>query len=135
MAIIVCVVAQKGGVGKSAIARTLATIYVKADWEAKIADLDVSQTTCTDWNNRRIRNNILPEIAVQQYPRVTSVLKDAQHLDLMILDALPHSSPFYRKIKNYTRFRLILICRGRGPALDGKMCPSPYKPMPSICTL
>ena len=98
MAIIVCVVAQKGGVGKSAIARTLATIYVKADWEAKIADLDVSQTTCTDWNNRRIRNNILPEIAVQQYPRVTSVLKDAQ----------PH-----RKIKNYTRFRLILICRGR----------------------
>ncbi len=93
MAIIVCVVAQKGGVGKSAIARTLATIYVKADWEAKIADLDVSQTTCTDWNNRRIRNNILPEIAVQQYPRVTSVLKDAQHLDLMILDAPPHSSP------------------------------------------
>ena len=38
MAIIVCVVAQKGGVGKNAIARTLATIYVKADWEAKIAD-------------------------------------------------------------------------------------------------
>ena len=92
MAIIICIVAQKGGVGKSAIARSLGVIYTKAGWNTKIADLDPKQTTCVDWNKRRIDSNFLPDIAVQQYPNITAALRDAEHLDMMIFDAPPHST-------------------------------------------
>lgn len=45
MAIILGVVSQKGGVGKSTIARLIARELASQDWQVKIADLDISQAT------------------------------------------------------------------------------------------
>ncbi|MBA3922086.1 MAG: ParA family protein, partial [Nostocaceae cyanobacterium] len=47
------VVSQKGGVGKSTIARLLAREYAAAGWDVKIADLDIAQATSTNWKQRR----------------------------------------------------------------------------------
>jgi cellulose biosynthesis protein BcsQ len=45
MAIIIGVVSQKGGVGKSTITRLVARELAAQDWQVKIADLDISQAT------------------------------------------------------------------------------------------
>jgi Flp pilus assembly CpaE family ATPase len=49
MALIVGIVSQKGGVGKSTLARLVAREYALAGWSVKIADLDVSQGTSFNW--------------------------------------------------------------------------------------
>ena len=36
-------ISQKGGVGKSAVARPIAVKYVRAGWSVKIGDLDTAQ--------------------------------------------------------------------------------------------
>ena len=46
---IVSLLSQKGGVGKSAIARTLAVEFSQAGWKVKIGDLDTMQGTSTKW--------------------------------------------------------------------------------------
>lgn len=91
MTILVGVVSQKGGVGKSTLARLIAREYAIAGWDVKIADLDISQATSTDWKQRRELNNIQPEIAVEPFRTVTQALKHADVYDLMVLDGPPHS--------------------------------------------
>ena len=92
MAIVVGVVSQKGGVGKSTIARLLAREYASAGWQAKIADLDIAQGTSFSWQARRLRNDIKPAVAVERFGTVEQALHVADHYDLLILDGPPHST-------------------------------------------
>ncbi|MHC5722014.1 MAG: nucleotide-binding protein, partial [Nostoc sp.] len=82
---------QKGGVGKSTLARLIAREYAAAGWDVKIADLDISQGTSTDWKQRREVNGIQPEIAVEPFRTVAQALKHASVYDLMVMDGPPHS--------------------------------------------
>lgn len=91
MTIIIGVISQKGGVGKSTIARLIAREYAAAHWDVKVADLDISQTTSTDWKQRRDMHAIQPEIAVEPFRTVSQALKHANVHDLIVLDAPPHS--------------------------------------------
>lgn len=91
MALLVGVISQKGGVGKSTLARLIAREYAAAGWDVKIADLDISQGTSTDWKQRREINGIQPEIAVEQFRTVAQALKHASVYDLMVMDGPPHS--------------------------------------------
>jgi chromosome partitioning protein len=91
MTIFIGVVSQKGGVGKSTIARLIAREYALAGWDVKIADLDISQGTATDWKKRREENSTTPEIAVEPFRTVAQALKHANVHDLMVLDGAPHS--------------------------------------------
>ena len=61
MAALVGLVSQKGGVGKSTLARLVAREYAAAGWQVKIADLDISQGTSTDWpdSTRSVRPRTL----------------------------------------------------------------------------
>jgi Mrp family chromosome partitioning ATPase len=53
--LIIGVVSQKGGVGKSTLARLIAREYAQAGWRVKIADLDIQQCTAFSWQARRPR--------------------------------------------------------------------------------
>ena len=86
------VVSQKGGVGKSTLARLIACEYAKADWQVKIADLDVSQGTSFHWNSRRLQQGLTPQIAVEQFATVDGALRVADAYDLMVFDGAPHST-------------------------------------------
>lgn len=92
MATIIGIVSQKGGVGKSTIARLLAREYAQAGWNAKIADLDVAQGTSFNWQARRLRNDISPAVSVERFGTVEQALRVADHYDLLILDGPPHST-------------------------------------------
>jgi len=75
MTLMVGMVSQKGGVGKSTLARLVAREYANSGWQVKIADLDVSQGTSTDWKQRREQNSFEPEVAVEPFPRWLKPLK------------------------------------------------------------
>jgi chromosome partitioning protein len=92
MAMIVGIVSQKGGVGKSTVARLIARELAAQDWQVKIADLDISQATSFHWRSRRLQRNLEPDISVEQYGRVDQALKVAEQYDLLILDGAPHAT-------------------------------------------
>jgi chromosome partitioning protein len=92
MAAFVGIVSQKGGVGKSTLARLVAREYAKAGWNVKIADLDISQGTSFHWQARRLQNSLNPVIPVERFGTVDQALKIGSQYDLVILDGPPHST-------------------------------------------
>ncbi|MEI4263468.1 ParA family protein [Roseovarius sp. D0-M9] len=92
MTYIVGMVSQKGGVGKSTLARMMARELVAGGFLTKIADLDTQQQTCTNWAGRRAENGVTPEVQVQSFARVKSAIEDADRFDALILDGKPNAS-------------------------------------------
>lgn len=92
MTYIIGMVSQKGGVGKSTLARMMAREFVEGGLATKIADLDTQQQTCTHWAGRRAENNVEPEIQVQSFASVKSALEDAPRFDALIIDGKPNAS-------------------------------------------
>ena len=88
---IISLISQKGGVGKSALARLLAVEVTKAGWTAKIADLDPAQGTSTKWKGRRDLAGLQPDVAVEKFRTVERALKEADRYDLLILDGPAHA--------------------------------------------
>lgn len=91
MATLIGMVSQKGGVGKSTMARLVAREYARAGWNVKIADLDISQGTSTDWKQRRERAGVTPDVAVEPFGTVAQALKIVANYDLVLFDGPPHS--------------------------------------------
>lgn len=92
MTYIIGMVSQKGGVGKSTLARMMAREFVAGGLTTKIADLDTQQQTCTHWAGRRAEGGIAPEIQVQSFASVKTALEDASRFDALILDGKPNAS-------------------------------------------
>ena len=92
MAIIIGVISQKGGVGKSTISRLIAREFAAQGWQTKIGDLDISQATSFRWRSRRLQNGIEPDIPVEQYGRVDQALKIADQYDILVIDGAPHAT-------------------------------------------
>jgi chromosome partitioning protein len=91
MTVVIGIVSQKGGVGKSTLARLIAREYANAGWLVKIADLDISQGTSTDWNERREQHAMEPKIPVEPFRTVGQALKVAEFYDILVFDGPPHS--------------------------------------------
>jgi len=89
--IIVGIASQKGGVGKSTLARMLAVAYAANEWDVLIADLDTKQATALDWSRRRSAAGILPAVPAMTFANVASAMKTASKYDLVIVDMPPHS--------------------------------------------
>ena len=85
-------VSQKGGVGKSTLARMMAREFVAGGLSTKIADLDTQQQTCTHWAGRRAEHAVSPEIQVQSFASVKTALGEAPRFDALILDGKPNAS-------------------------------------------
>lgn len=92
MTLIIGVISQKGGVGKSTIARTIAKTYAQSNWNVLIADMDVKQGTTFEWNSRRLNAALQPELQVQQFSSVSSSEKVKDSYDLIVYDGTPHST-------------------------------------------
>ena len=86
------IVSQKGGVGKSTLARMMAREFVNGGMSAKVCDLDTQQQTCTHWAGRRAESGMTPEIQVQSFGTVRTALLEAPRFDALILDGKPHAS-------------------------------------------
>jgi chromosome partitioning protein len=98
MAFLVAMVSQKGGVGKSTLARLLAREFAAQQWNVKICDLDISQGTSFLWRGRRLQSGIQPDVPVEQFGSVDKALKLASQYDMLIFDGAPHSTSQTREI-------------------------------------
>ena len=92
MAYIIGMVSQKGGAGKSTLARLFARELARDGFAVKIADLDTQQTTCADWAADRAEAGVEPEIQAQAFGKLATALREAGRYDAYILDGRPHSS-------------------------------------------
>lgn len=106
MSLIIGVISQKGGVGKSTLSRAIATEYARNDWSVKIADLDLSQGTVTHWNADRMAHNIEPRISVEQFQSIKGLEKQKEYYDLIVIDGAPASN---RQTLDIARFSNLLI--------------------------
>jgi chromosome partitioning protein len=112
MSTIISLISQKGGVGKSGIARLLAVEFIRAGWTVKIADLDTMQGTVTKWKARRDRAGISPEIPVEKFATVERALREADRYDLLILDGPAHAEQGGRQMAKASALVIMPTCYG-----------------------
>jgi chromosome partitioning protein len=84
MKIIACL-SQKGGGGKSTLARCLAVELTKQKKNVLLVDLDIQQKTSQEWAERRKKQEMKPLINCQSYPYFDEKLTKSKH-DYLIID-------------------------------------------------
>lgn len=92
MNVIIAFVSQKGGVGKSTLARALARELANNNLKVKIADLDHQQGTSTEWHRLRISNNISPKVPTELFSTAADALKEVNSFEALIIDGPARTS-------------------------------------------
>ena len=77
---------QKGGAGKSTIARAMAAEFQKNQWHVKVADLDKGQQTAFSWSVRRDNNGITPAIETVVCSDPKTALELEKSSDVLFVD-------------------------------------------------
>ena len=87
---VVAVVAEKGGVGKTTVALTLAVAAVQAGHKVAVFDLD-PQATAAQWTDRRTAE--FPWIVATPATRLDAAIANAkgQGVDFIVIDTPPHA--------------------------------------------
>ena len=86
MPVVVAFVSQKGGVGKTTLARALASVAAHGGMSVAIADLDLRQQTATRWGILRQKQDVEPVIAIEICTDIAEALETFAHVDLLIVD-------------------------------------------------
>ena len=92
MAHIIGFISQKGGVGKSTLARGLSREAAQNGLSVKLADLDTQQGTSVDWYRRRLNNGVEPVFSVESFKTAAQAIKLADEFDLLLLDGPARAS-------------------------------------------
>jgi chromosome partitioning protein len=90
--VIVAFVSQKGGTGKSTLARALAAVVAHAGLKVRIADLDPEQATVLHWEKLRDETRAEPPITVEAFDTAAEAIDSAEDDELLIIDAPAHAN-------------------------------------------
>jgi chromosome partitioning protein len=112
--IVVSFISQKGGVGKSTLARALAREAVASRLQVKIGDLDTDQATIIDWHKVRTQRDIKPAISVELFRGIAEAIRAAERHDLLVIDGPAKASTGTTEIARQSQ----LIVQPTGAALD-----------------
>lgn len=88
----VAFVSQKGGVGKSTLARLIAREAAAGEWTVQICDLDTQQLSSTTWAARRAEAGLSPALQVSPAGSAAQALAAARDIDLLVIDAPARAS-------------------------------------------
>lgn len=86
MTAIVAFVSQKGGVGKSTLARALASVAAHGGLRVLLADIDPQQQTSLLWQARRVESKLSPRLSVEGFDSPQDVIASAGSHDLVVID-------------------------------------------------
>lgn len=114
MAAVVAFVSQKGGVGKSTLARALAREAAAGGLRVKVADLDTQQGTSVDWHRQRLSAGIEPVVSVEAFATAAQALGVANGYDILILDGPARTSQATLEIARAAN----LVVQPTGASLD-----------------
>ncbi|MGE3697928.1 MAG: AAA family ATPase [Hyphomicrobiaceae bacterium] len=87
---VVAFISQKGGTGKSTLARALAAIVAHAGLAVRIADLDPQQSTVIEWEKLRHDTKLAP-IPVEAFDEPQEAIASGEEGELLILDTPAHA--------------------------------------------
>jgi chromosome partitioning protein len=93
MPVVVSFVGQKGGVGKSTLARALAAVAARGKLRVKLADLDTQQQTAVRWANARVSNANAFPVDAEAFDTIEDAFVGSAGFDLIIVDTPGHASP------------------------------------------
>lgn len=79
-------IGQKGGVGKSTLARVLAVAAARQDYRVLLGDFDLEQLSCLEWSARRLRNGIEPDVEARAFKSFKKLRKSVGDFDLVVVD-------------------------------------------------
>ena len=79
-------VGQKGGVGKSTLARVLAVAAARQEYKVLLGDFDLEQLSCIEWSATRLQNGIEPEIEARAFKSLKKLRKSVEGFDLVVVD-------------------------------------------------
>jgi chromosome partitioning protein len=79
-------VSQKGGVGKSTLARVLTVGAIHRERKTLLADFDLDQLTCVEWAAARLRAGVEPEVDARPFKSLKKLRKDDTEVDLIVAD-------------------------------------------------
>jgi chromosome partitioning protein len=77
---------QKGGVGKSTLARSTAVALACAGRKVLLADFDVEQRTCMRWQAQRQARRLEPSIDVAKFSKQSKLGRIADKYDDVVID-------------------------------------------------
>lgn len=83
---------QKGGVGKSTLARSLAAEITKTGKSAFLADLDTQQATAAEWSELRGDLEQAPAVTASEVKSVKEAQNMGANYDVLIIDGRPNAS-------------------------------------------
>lgn len=114
MATVIAFVSQKGGVGKSTLARALAREAAAGGLRVKVADLDTQQGTSVDWHRQRLQAGIEPAVSVEAFATAAQALAVADGYDILIIDGPARTSQATTEIAKAAN----LVVQPSGASLD-----------------
>jgi chromosome partitioning protein len=79
-------VSQKGGVGKSTLARLFAVGAAHRGKKTLLADFDLEQLTCVEWNALRLKNAVEPDIDARAFKSLKKLRKNEAGTDIIVVD-------------------------------------------------
>lgn len=110
---IVALVSQKGGVGKSTLARALAREAANSGLDVKVADLDTQQGTFVDWHRQRLNNGHARIGSVETYAKASEALKSGEGYDLLVVDGAARASKATLEISKKADLTILPSCASR----------------------
>ena len=114
MPVVIALVSQKGGVGKSTLARAIAAVAARAGLKVRLVDLDPQQRTLLHWEKARRDNEIWPEITIEALATSEGPGVTAPADDLLVLDLPGQMSEATLHVAR----RAHLVVQPSGPSLD-----------------
>jgi chromosome partitioning protein len=93
MPVVLSIIGQKGGVGKSTLARAISVVAAQGDLRVRLLDLDIGQQTSVRWSTTRAATRAKHIIDAQAFSSVREGLKQAADVDLVVVDTPGHLSP------------------------------------------
>jgi chromosome partitioning protein len=79
-------VSQKGGVGKSTLARLFAVGAAHRGHRTLLADFDLEQLTCVEWNALRLKHEVEPDIDARAFKSLRKLRKSEASIDYIVVD-------------------------------------------------
>ena len=91
-------VSQKGGVGKSTLARLFAVGAAHRGMKPLLADFDLEQLTCVEWNAIRLQNLVEPDIDARAFKSLKKLRKNEERAGIVVVDTRGLADDFTHEI-------------------------------------